>query len=95
MVSVTLSDPAIKDIDEISNYIARDNQKIAKIFVQNLFKKIDLLKNYPELGKITEVSYQSNIRTLLHKNYRIIYRFEKNVVEILRIIHTSRIFERF
>ena len=43
MVRVILSNPAILDIDEIFNYIARDQLIIAKNFIKNLFQKIELL----------------------------------------------------
>ena len=69
MVRVIISDPAILDIDDIKRFIGRNNAKIAKIFIQKLFKKIDLLKKFPELGRVSKISHRSNIRTILHHSY--------------------------
>jgi toxin ParE1/3/4 len=93
MARVIISNPAIIDIDEIANYISRDDPKIAKNFVQKLLMKIKLLEKFPELGKITHFIFQKNVRTLIHFNYRIFYRIDENVVQILRILHISRDFD--
>ncbi len=54
--------------------------------------RVDQLENFPELGRVVPERNQPNIREIIVKNYRIVYRVDqtKKAVEILRVWHGAR-----
>lgn len=80
---------ALKDLDEIYEYIAEDNITAASKTVNNIWNESIILKHHPESGREGRVP---GTRELYIKNthYIIPYRIKNSNVEILRVIHTSR-----
>ena len=93
MGRIIISEPAKQDIADIFYFIKKDNPKIAKNFLSDLLKKISLLEQFPKLGKSVQISRQRDLRTLIHLNYRIIYRIRNGDIDIVRVLHTSRLFD--
>lgn len=44
MAKVVWTDSALKDLDDIGNYIAQDSEKYTRITVQKLFNCVDVLE---------------------------------------------------
>ncbi len=80
---------ALKDPDEIYEYIAEDNITAASETVNIIWKESEILKQHPESGREGRVP---GTRELYIKNtyYIIPYRVKNNNVEVLRVMHTSR-----
>lgn len=76
---------ALLRLQEIEEYISRDNPIVAIEFVDKLISVAETIIDYPEKGRIVPELSLENIRELLHKNYRIVYLLKKNSVEILTI----------
>ena len=51
---------------------------------------MERLLRFPKLGRVVPEAQDENIRELVHKNYRIIYRIAGERIEILTIVHGSR-----
>ena len=92
---INITKSAQNDIEEIWQYIALDNIKIATEFIDKIERAIFSLETFPERNplipeyEILKIDY----RQLMYKNYRIIYRISENVVYILRILHGYRLFD--
>lgn len=84
---------AQNDLEHIYFYIAEDSLNKAKKFVIELEKKIYSLDTFPErFAYVPENVYLGvDYRHLIHKKYRVIYRFDNQNVYILRIIHGSKL----
>ncbi len=82
---------AIDKSSEIANYIAKDKHSAARKWVETIFSKVDQLKESPEIGRIVPEIDKIQFREILHENYRIIYRIEKNQISILTIRHCKQI----
>ena len=82
---------AIDRTTEIVEYIAQDNSSAAKIWVETLFDKFQLLKTSPKSGRVVPETNQEDIRELIYLNYRIIYRVEKNKISVLTVRHGKQI----
>ncbi|MCF6223950.1 MAG: type II toxin-antitoxin system RelE/ParE family toxin [Flavobacteriaceae bacterium] len=76
MVNVNWTKRALKDIDHIADYIAKDSVHYAKIQVRRFLDKVEILKLFPNIGRIVPEKGQSDIREINLGNYRIIYRIE-------------------
>jgi len=78
---------ALKDIDSIWTFISQNWSKAqANIYFKGVLKQIDLNCKNPEIGKpIDEVKIGH--RLFLFKSHLVIYKIEKEVVLIDRILH--------
>ena len=91
-----ISENAIKDIDDIVNYISIDLSN--KLAAENLFKKIfetiDHIVDYPYLGVQLNNYFieNSKIRKLLIDNYIMYYKYneEKRLIIVLRIVSSKK-----
>lgn len=91
MVDIKWSNDALLDLDAISEYISQDSPENAKKFIQEIFKNVENLSTFPFMGRTVPDQSNEKIREILHKNYRIIYEIKDDFVEVLIIIHGSRI----
>ncbi len=82
---------AIDRTVEIAEYIAQDNPGAAGKWIDNLFKKVEILKSAPKIGRIVPEIERQEIRELIFGNYRIIYCLEKTTISILTVRHSKQI----
>lgn len=69
MVELIWTDQAINDLGDIGNYIAENSEKYAKLTVKKLFERPDILKTFPQAGRIVPEKNTENIRELIEGNY--------------------------
>ncbi len=82
---------ALERIAEIGAYIYRENPQAAERWIRQTFERVKQLEDYPESGKKNKEADRADIRELSWKNYRIIYRVERESVSILTIRHAKQI----
>lgn len=89
---VIISPKAVGDLEAIVRYIALSNPKAARKLGQRLLEKTKELSQFPLLGQKVPEFEDSNIRQLILKPYRIVYRIEedKKQVSIARFWHSSQ-----
>ena len=91
MVKLIWTDQAINDLGDIGDYIAETSEKYAKITVQKLHERTDILKSYPRSGRIVPEKGEENVRELIEGSYRIIYEIKSNdIIYILGEHHSAR-----
>jgi len=81
-----------EDLHEIATFIAKDNSQAALKLGDLIFASVDTLEKFPELGRIVPERNQPNIREIVVKNYRLVYRVhqKEKFLEILRVWHSAR-----
>lgn len=82
---------AIDRASEIAEYISLDNPTAANKWINDVFKKVLILKSSPQIGRTVPEINRKEIREIIFGNYRIIYRIEKLNISILTIRHTKQI----
>jgi toxin ParE1/3/4 len=89
---VILAPRAIRDLEEIVRYIAADSTEVAARFGKLLFEKARALGDFPRTGRIVPEFRDPNIRELIVKSYRIVYRIDENAlqIQIARFWHAAR-----
>ena len=93
-VTITFTEIAYADLEDIESYISQDSPAISRKFISRIFDRIDQLYNYPTSGKFVPEVKDPHIRELLLNKYRIIYRLlNESEVQILRIVHGSRLLD--
>jgi toxin ParE1/3/4 len=85
--SLRITSQADRDLREIVGYIARDNPAAAERVGLRLIERVELLKNFPKLGR--EIRQRRGDRVLAEGNILIFYRLDLSarIVEIKRFWH--------
>ena len=93
MVEIEWSSIAQNDLNRIIDYIAQDSLEYALLFFEQVREKVENLTQFPKMGrKIPELD-DPNIRELILSNYRLIYQILGEKIQIVRLIHGSRILD--
>ena len=93
MAEIEWSSKAENDLNEIIDYIAQDSLEYALSFYEQVREKVENLIKFPRMGRIVPELDEPNIRELILRNYRIIYRIFEKEVQIIRLFHGSRIMD--
>ena len=80
---------AVEDLENILDYIARDNPRAAVSFVETVKEKCQTLARFPLLGASRE-DLIKGLRVFPVANYVIYYRPEGDTVRIERVLHGAR-----
>jgi len=93
MAEIRWTQQASDDLEAITEFIANDSVVYAQLFVIDVLDAIDRLVDFPELGRIVPEVDNPSIREIIFGNYRIVYRFRKEIVEVLTLYHGARLLD--
>ena len=82
-------DLALQDLDEIAGYIAKDDEQSAQKVAEQIWLAAGSLAEFPERARAGRVPGTREL-VLVDLPFFIAFRVKDNIVQILRIIHTSR-----
>lgn len=85
---------ALHHLQNIEEYISRDNPIAAIEFIEKLISLAETLVDTPEKGRIVPELSLENVRELLHKNYRIVYLVKKNCLDILTVFEGHQLLKK-
>ena len=91
MAKIKWSKDSLEDLKEICRFIALDSPYYANMLNDRIFEMVEHLELFPEMGRRVPESDDSAVRELLYKNYRIIYQIKEGHLEIITVIHGSRL----
>ncbi len=80
---------AVSDLEEIGDYIARDNYKKALDFVEEIRKCCFAIASSPNAAPLRE-NLGTGIRMLSFGRYLIFYTTQNDNVKIERVLHSAR-----
>ena len=93
MAAVIWAEPALNDLNTIAECIALDKPIAAGIFVRKVFSEVELLANFPNMGKAPrELSETAVYRELVVKPCRVSYKQVKGQVFIVHVIRGEQLF---
>jgi toxin ParE1/3/4 len=93
MASLTWSDKAVRDLENIYDYIATDSPFYAKIQIERIIAATGRLGRHPKSGRrIPELPHFPH-QELICGAYRIIFRYEQDskTVFIVTVVHSARL----
>lgn len=93
MADLIWTKQALSDVENITEYIAKDSNYYAKTFVEKIFTSVTRLEVFPESGRVVPELNDLCIREIILGNYRIIYRVNSKIVEILTVYHSARLLD--
>jgi toxin ParE1/3/4 len=89
MVVIKITGPARKQLREIHDYVKKDSPQNAEHVITSIMARIQVLANFPEIGRPVAISRRGMIRQLHVFKYRIFYVYFQNQVEVLALYHFS------
>jgi toxin ParE1/3/4 len=89
MPGFVLSQEADEDLDDIHDFIARDDPEQAVRFLLKILELLSLLANNPAMGSSRQ-DIQKEMRAFPHDSYVIYYIPDEVGVEIIRVLHSAR-----
>ena len=90
--TIILSPKAVGDLEVIIRYIALNNSEAARKVGQNLLGKTKELSQFPFKGQQVPEFNSPDVRQVILKPYRIVYRVEedKKRISVARFWHSSQ-----
>lgn len=86
MAQIIWTEPSLDQLDDIAEYIALDNPTAASALVQDVFRKVDRLEEFPDSGREPPELPNSVYREIVCNPCRIFYRHEGDIVLILHVM---------
>jgi len=90
MAQIIWTEPALTDLNEIAEYIALDKVEAARRLVEQVFKSVGQLEQFPELGRKPPELEASTYLEIIVNPCRIFYRLDQNKVYILYVMRGER-----
>jgi toxin ParE1/3/4 len=89
MSSYSFSDEAVRDLDEICNYIAQNNPSAASTLFDAIRKKCKVVASFPNMGKRYE-KLAPGLRGFTVDDYIIFYYPREDGIDVSRVISGYR-----
>ena len=82
---------AISHLTNIYEYIGLNSLTYAKRTVDKITKRSEQIAKHPYSGRMVQEYEAEDIRELIEKPYRIIYRIKRDQIDVLAVIHGARL----
>ena len=92
MVQVEWAEPALADLQEVYEFIARDSPHYAQLTVEKITGAAARVAHFPELGEVLAELPELGYRQVVVGAYRFIYRhdLQQDRILVMGVIHASR-----
>ena len=90
MADYIISDAAVKDLDDIWTYISADNLNAANRVEGEILSAFQRLSENPKIGHIRKDLTNKPVRFWNVYSYMIVYRGDKQPIEIVRVLSGYR-----
>jgi toxin ParE1/3/4 len=78
------------DILEIASFMRRDRPTAARRWTQELAERLDVLRTWPRSGRVVPEWDDPEVREVIFRNYRALYRIASDRVEVFLVIDGRR-----
>ncbi len=85
------TDNSIGHLLGIYEYIARNSPVYAKRVVDRITRRSEQIAEFPFSGRKVPEYKTEDIREIIEKPYRIIYRIKSDQIDILAVIHGAKL----
>lgn len=87
---VEWTETAATDLDQVAEFIARDSPRYAATIVREARDAARSLSEMAERGRMVPEFERTDLRELVVRGYRLIYRLTTETVTVLGFIHGAR-----
>lgn len=82
---------ALRDLNTIRRYIARDNPEAARRWIAKLERKASLAADAPLAGRVVPELDREDVRETFLRSYRIVYRVLPDELHVLTVFEGHRL----
>ena len=93
-MEIVYSRQAKEQLYSIKEYISQNNKRIAIEYLLKIKYKIEILSNYPYIGKINATFSNAKIRDFVVYVYKVIYKIDEERIIILAIYRYTNLDEK-
>jgi len=86
------TDKARRDLLAIGRFIARDNPRAARTWVEKLRERARKAALTPLAGRVVPERSEQEVREVILRNYRIVYRVYEDAIHVLTVFEGHRLF---
>ena len=90
MTKLIWSPQSLRDLESIRDYVATDSPRYAALVVERIIGAVERLPSFPESGRVVPERNDPQIREVIVRPYRVVYRLRPGVVEIATAFRASR-----
>ena len=90
-MNVHWTNTALGHLLAIYEYIARDSSLYAQRMVDKLTRRSEQIAAFPRSGRVVPEFEAEDIREIIEKPYRIIYRIKPEQIDVLAVIHGAQL----
>jgi toxin ParE1/3/4 len=91
-LKVIWTEQALARLIEIQDFIVRSNPDAAERLVRRIVERGDGLSKFPEMGRTVPELPGTGIREIIEGHYRIVYRIQAKVIQVLTVFEGHRQF---
>jgi addiction module RelE/StbE family toxin len=88
--AITWAESALEDLESIAAFIGRDSPHYALTVTQTLFTAVEILRESPQAGRVVPEYGKPDLRELIWRQYRIVYKIEPGQVRVVAVVHGAQ-----
>ena len=93
-IAIRFAEASIADLEEIKHwYWEQGVPDVGDRLVAEIIKRIEALRDHPDIGRIVSEFDQPALRELIHPPFRVVYRRESSLVRVVRVWRSERLLE--
>jgi len=86
------TDRGRRDLLDIGRFIAKDNPRAARAWVERLRDRARKAAESPLAGRVVSERADQDVREVFVRNYRIVYRVVDDAIHVLTVFEGHRLF---
>ena len=90
MARLSWTEPALRDLESIAEYIALDKPEAARAFVRKVFRAAEKLLRFPKSGRVPPEIPDLPYRELIVPPCRVFYRVDRETVYVVHVLRGER-----
>ena len=90
-MKVVWTQEALDRLSDIENLISQDSPQRAIEFVDYLIQRGESVSEHPRIGRVVPEISNPDIREILAKKYRIVYKIQEKTIEILTVFEGHKL----
>ena len=91
MTSINWTEASYEDLTELLDYFQKqDEPDVGKILVAKIYKATGTLRTFPHAGRVGLLKGTREL-VIPHVPYFLAYQVRQDVVDVLRVMHTSKL----
>lgn len=88
---VRWSNRALRSLADIHGHLVADSEEAANRTVDRILNRGDQLASFPQSGRVVARYERPGIRELVEAPFRIVYRIQRDDVEIIDVFHSAQL----